>query len=61
LEEKIAAFLGKEAALYVASGTMGNLSAVMAHCWTRGQEIIMGDQSHMFMYEQGGISSVRLW
>ncbi|XP_055937086.1 uncharacterized protein LOC129966611 isoform X2 [Argiope bruennichi] len=58
LEEKIAEFLGKEAALFVASGTMGNLSAVMAHCWTRGQEIIMGDQSHMFMYEQGGISSL---
>lgn len=58
LEEKLAAFLGKEAALFVASGTMGNLSAVMAHCWTRGQEIIMGDQSHMFMYEQGGISAL---
>ncbi|GFQ92568.1 probable low-specificity L-threonine aldolase 1 [Trichonephila clavata] len=30
----------------------------MAHCWTRGQEIIIGDESHMFMYEQGGISQL---
>ncbi|PRD27147.1 UNVERIFIED_CONTAM: low-specificity L-threonine aldolase 2, partial [Trichonephila clavipes] len=58
LQERIAKFLGKEAALFVPSGTMGNLTAVMAHCWTRGQEIIIGDESHMFMYEQGGISQL---
>ncbi|GFS29000.1 probable low-specificity L-threonine aldolase 2 [Nephila pilipes] len=58
LERRLANFLGKEAAIFVPSGTMGNLSAVMAHCWTRGQEIIIGDQSHMFLYEQGGISQL---
>ncbi|XP_035205743.1 probable low-specificity L-threonine aldolase 2 [Stegodyphus dumicola] len=37
---------------------MGNLSSVMAHCWTRGQEVMVGDQSHIFVYEQGGISQL---
>lgn len=58
LERRIAELLGKEDALFVASGTMGNLSAVMAHCWTRGQEVLIGDQSHIFMYEQGGVSQI---
>jgi len=58
LERRVADLLGKEDALFVPSGTMGNLSAVMAHSWTRGQEVLIGDQSHMFVYEQGGISQL---
>jgi len=47
--------MGKEAALFVPSGTMGNLAAVLAHC-ERGDEVIMGDCAHTFLYEAGGIS-----
>ncbi len=49
--------LGKEAALFVPSGTMGNLAAILAHCG-RGDEVILGDQSHTFVYEQGGIAAL---
>ena len=56
--EKIAAErMGKEAALMVASGTMGNLVCVLTHC-RRGEEVILGDQSHTFLYEAGGMSAV---
>ena len=44
---------GKEAALFVASGTMGNLVSQLAHCG-RGEEIILGNQAHTFFFEQGG-------
>jgi threonine aldolase len=57
LQELAAEMLGKEAALYVASGTMGNLVSLLAHCG-RGDEIILGDQSHIFRYEQGGASAL---
>jgi threonine aldolase len=53
LEERVAALLGKEAALYVPSGTMGNLIAVLSHCG-RGDEMILGDKAHIFLYERGG-------
>jgi len=49
--------LGKEAALFVPSGTMGNLAAILAHCG-RGDEVIMGDCAHTFIYEAGGISAL---
>ncbi len=49
--------LGKEAALFVACGTMGNLVALLAHCG-RGDEVIVGDESHIVNYEQGGASSL---
>jgi threonine aldolase len=49
--------LGKEAALFVPSGTMGNLAAVLAHCG-RGDEVIMGDCAHTYLYEAGGISAL---
>ena len=56
--EKIAAErMGKEAALMVASGTMGNLVCLLSHC-RRGEEVILGDQSHTFLYEAGGMSAV---
>ncbi len=49
--------LGKEAALFVPSGTMGNLAAVLTHCG-RGDEVIMGSLAHTFLYEGGGISAL---
>ncbi len=57
LEEMVAERLGKEAALFVASGTMANLVSQLTHCG-RGDEIILGDQSHIFFYEQGGSASL---
>lgn len=55
LQEIAAEMTGHEAGLFVASGTMGNLSAVLAHC-QRGDEVILGKQAHTFRYEAGGIS-----
>jgi threonine aldolase len=57
LEEMAAERLGKEAGLFVASGTMGGMVSHMAHC-QRGDEIIMGDKSHTFLFEQGGSATV---
>ncbi|KAF4526336.1 hypothetical protein B566_EDAN012263 [Ephemera danica] len=54
LEQKSAQMLGMEAALYVPSGTMSNLIATLVHCNRRGSEMIAGNLSHMFLYEQGG-------
>ena len=56
LEERVAALAGKEAAVFVPSGTMGNQIAVNA--LTRpGDEVLLESQSHIFMYEQGGIAA----
>ena len=49
--------MGKEAGLFIPSGTMGNLIAVLTHC-TRGDEAIMGDCAHTFIYEGGGVSAL---
>lgn len=57
LQEMAAEMLGHEAGLFVASGTMGNLVAILAHC-QRGDEIILGNQAHTFRYEAGGISAL---
>ena len=57
LEALAAEMLGKEAALYVASGTMGNLIAQLVHAG-RGDEIIVGDQAHTYIYEAGGAAAV---
>ncbi|MGQ9832406.1 MAG: low-specificity L-threonine aldolase [Candidatus Villigracilaceae bacterium] len=57
LQEMAAEMLGKEAGLLVASGTMGNLTAILAHCG-RGDEVILGDKSHTFLFEAGGISAL---
>ena len=56
LQNKIAKIFNKEAALFVPSGTMANLIAVLTHC-NRGDEVILGDKSHIFYYEAGGISA----
>lgn len=57
LQSLAAEMMGKEAALFVTSGTMGNLASVLAHCG-RGDEVIMGDCAHTFIYEAGGISAL---
>lgn len=57
LEARAAAKVGKEAALFVASGTMGNLVAILSHA-TRGDEAILGEDAHSYMYEAGGMASL---
>lgn len=57
LEAATAELLGKEAGLYVPSGTMGNLIAQLVHCG-RGDELIVGDQAHTYIYEAGGAAAV---
>ena len=57
LEERLADLLGKEAGLFVASGTMANLVALLAHAG-RGDEIILGHLSHTFQYEGGGSAAL---
>uniref|UniRef100_A0ACD5URJ1 Uncharacterized protein n=1 Tax=Avena sativa TaxID=4498 RepID=A0ACD5URJ1_AVESA len=57
-EAEMARIMGKDAALFVPSGTMANLVSVLAHCDTRGSEIILGDNSHIHIYENGGISTI---
>ena len=56
LEKKAAELSGKEAALLVPSGTMANLISFLVHC-PRGTEALLGDKSHTFIYEAGGISA----
>jgi threonine aldolase len=53
LEEKAAHLLGKQAALYVASGTQSNLLALLSHC-QRGEEYLVGHEAHSYKYEAGG-------
>lgn len=53
LEEMAAAMFGKEAAVFLTSGTQSNLTAVMAHCG-RGEEFLIGQNYHIYSYEAGG-------
>jgi len=53
LQEKIAALLGFEAALFVPTGTQSNLCAILSHCG-RGDEYIVGQQAHCYRWEGGG-------
>jgi threonine aldolase len=53
LQERVAALFGKEAALFVSSGTQGNLCALMSHC-QRGDEVLVGQLAHSYRYEAGG-------
>jgi threonine aldolase len=57
LEKMAAERIGKEAGLYVVSGTMGNLVSILTHC-ARGEEVILGDKSHTFLNEAGGMSAL---
>lgn len=54
LEQRVATMFGKESALFFPSGTMSNLCATLTWCNSRGSEIIVGDKSHMFLFEQAG-------
>lgn len=58
LESEMATIMGKEAGLFVPSGTMGNLISVLVHCDVRGSEVILGDMSHIHILENGGISTI---
>lgn len=53
LQEKIAAMLGFEAALFVPTGTQSNLCAILSHC-QRGDEYIVGQMAHAYRWEGGG-------
>jgi threonine aldolase len=53
LQEKIAAMLGFEAAMFVPTGTQSNLCAILSHCG-RGDEYIVGQQAHSYRWEGGG-------
>ncbi len=57
LEALAAEKVGKEKGVFVPSGTMGNLLAVLAHCG-RGDEVIMGTMGHTFLSEGGGIAAL---
>ena len=63
LEQEGAALVGKEAAIFLPSGTMGNLVAVLNHT-SRGDAVLLDKESHIFCYEAGGSSlagGVQLW
>ena len=53
LQDRMAALTGKEAALFMPSGTQSNLCALMAHC-ERGDEYLVGQNAHTYRYEGGG-------
>ena len=57
LEALAAGMVGKEAALFVPSGTMGNLIALLVHC-QRGEEVIVGSLSHIYLNEAGGMAAL---
>jgi len=57
LEAEAAELLGKEAALFVTSGSQGNLISMLVHC-ARGEEAIIGDKAHTFVYEAGGMAAL---
>ena len=57
LQDYAATLLGKEAALFVASGTQGNVIACLTHC-QRGEELIVGTEGHIFRWEVGAASAL---
>ena len=57
LQEISAEIVGMEAAIFVPSGTMGNLASILAHC-QRGDELIVGNEAHIFRYEAGGAAAL---
>ncbi|XP_075701827.1 uncharacterized protein LOC142665903 isoform X2 [Rhinoderma darwinii] len=58
IQRHAAQLLGTEDALFVTSGAMGNLISVMVHCPVRGSEVLVGDESHLYFYEQGSAAQV---
>jgi threonine aldolase len=57
LQEMAAELTGQEAALFAPTGTMANLASILAHC-QRGDELLVGDQAHIFHYEAGGAAAL---
>jgi len=57
LQRVVAQRLGKEASLFVPSGTMGNLICLLTHC-NRAEEVILGTRSHTFHFERGGMAAL---
>jgi threonine aldolase len=57
LEATAASMVDKESAVFVPSGTMGNLTSLLAHCG-RGHKVIVGDQAHLLHYEAAGASAL---
>jgi len=58
LEQRAREIFEMEAAVFVPSGTMGNLIAILTHCRERGSEFIVGGDQHIYVYEQGGVASI---
>ena len=58
LQKDVAELLGKEAALFVSSGTMANCASMMTLAQTKGDSVILGNWSHIANYERGGISGM---
>lgn len=58
LESYVATLFGKERGLFLPTGTMSNLVAILAHCHGRASEIIVGSQSHIALWEGGNVSNV---
>lgn len=58
LEEYMANLFGKERALFVPTGTMANLVALLAHCHTRASEVIIGKESHLNLWEGGHVAGL---
>lgn len=58
LEDYMADLFQKQAALFVPTGTMSNLVAIMGHCHTRAAEVIVGAASHISMWEGGGAAEL---
>jgi threonine aldolase len=56
LQQIIAQMFNKESALFFPTGTMANLTGILTWCNERGSEIIVGDNSHIFLFEQSGAS-----
>lgn len=57
LQELAAEMMGQESGLFVASGTMGNLVALLTHC-ERGSEVVLGTKAHIFLDEAGGMAGL---
>src|SRR5690606_16728016 len=58
LEEYAACIIGKESAMFVPTGTMGNLIAIMTHTQKRKSEIIVEEASHIYTHEAGGYAHI---
>ncbi|GAB1297119.1 L-threonine aldolase [Apodemus speciosus] len=58
LQEKAAKMLGVERTLFVPTNTMANLISVMGHCRRRGSQVLLGQECHLHVYEQGGVAQI---